>query len=269
MIKILSTYIIGKIDSESFDLSNLPDFPKIATRHIGYIDYINERTNSGYIISNGYGFESFLNTGNSIEIRFNLKDLTISKNPAKGQLVTFYIKDYSSSQLKALDVNYLNIDSLDFSLIKQYTGSYSQIHGRNYNGRVYTKSIIEDSLLMYLKEEEGVSILLKELSADESFIKWLPQDNPDLLLKLFSIMDAQCNNEEINTFVTKLRKNSIANAIKLMQEDVQHQFISHLSEDFAIDLINTYFMGTPLFDIYIGEKWNSCKAEMPYRRQTL
>lgn len=264
MIKILSTYIIGKIDSKSFDFSNLPDFPKIATRHIGYIDYINERTNSGYIISNGYGFESFLNTGKSIEVRFNLKNLTVSKNPTKGQLVTFYIKDYGSSQLKALDVNYLNIDSLDFSLIKQYTGLYSQIHGRNYNGRVYTKSIIEDSLLMYLKEEEGVSILLKELSADESFIKWLPQDNPDLLLKLFRIMDAQWKDDEIDSFVTKLRKNCIANAIKLMQEDEQHQFISHLSEDFAIDLINTYFKGTPLFDIYIGEKWNLCKAEMPY-----
>ena len=264
MIKILSTYIIGKIDSKSFDFSNLPDFPKIATRHIGYIDYINERTNSGYIISNGYGFESFLNTGKSIEVRFNLKNLTVSKNPTKGQLVTFYIKDYGSSQLKALDVNYLNIDSLDFSLIKQYTGLYSQIHGRNYNGRMYTKAIVEDSLLVYIKKEEGVSILLKELSADDSFTEWLPQDNPDLLLKLFSIMDAQWKDDEIDSFVTKLRKNSIANAIKLMQEDVQHQFISHLSEDFAIDLINTYFKGTPLFDIYIGEKWNLCKAEMPY-----
>ena len=264
MIKISSSYIIGKIESESLDLSNLPDYPKAAIRHLGYIDRINEKTNSGNIISNDFGFDSIHKTGKSIDIRYNFKDFKGNDILTKGQLVTFYIKDYSSSPLKAYDISSLQINSSDFGLIKQYTGSFSQIHGRNYNGRVYSKALVEDSLLMYLKKEEGVSILLKELFTDESFTKWFPQDNSELLLKLFRIIDAQCKDDEINSFVTKLRENSVAHVIKLMPEDKQHQFISHLSEDFAIDLINTYFKGTSLFDIYIGEKWNSCKAEMPY-----
>lgn len=263
MIKILSSYIIGNIDSESLDLSNLPDFPKNATRHIGYVDYFNGKSQSGNIITNGYGLESVQKVGNSFDVRFHLKD---RKNLilSKGQLVTFFIEDDNSRLLNAVDVSCLQINSSDFSLIKQYTGSYSQIHGRNYNGRVYTKALIEDSILMYLKTEEGVSIILQELSSDESFTKWLPQDNPDLLLKIFRVLESQCQDDEIDSFVTKLHNNCVANAIKLMLEDEQHQFISHLSEDFAIDFINTYFKGTPLFDIYIGEKWNLCKAEMPY-----
>lgn len=264
MKKILSSYITGKIDPKSLDLSNLPDFPKVATRHIGYIDYINERTKSGTIISNNYGFETSQKIYNSIEIKFNIKEFKGSNIPSKDQLVTFCIEDHTSSLPKAIDIRYLQISSYDFSLIKQYAGIYCHIQGRKYSGRIYTKSLFEDSISSYLKDEEGKSIILKELTIDGSFTKWIPQDNPKLLLKIFNLIQDNFDDDKIESILSKIREDSVANTIKLMPEAEQFLFIQHLSEDFAIDLINTHFKNTSLSNRYVGEKWNLCKAEMPY-----
>ena len=270
MIQISSSYIIGKIDSEKLDLNNLPVFPKIHSRFIGYIDYYNERTYSGTIVSNEYGLpqknsmEPLKKVYNSVDIKFKLQDFRGDEMPSIGQLVTFYINDYSTTLLKAVDINILQIGALDFNLIKQYTESYSLIHGRNYNGKVYTKPLLEDCLSIYLNSEEGTSIVLNNLSIDKSFPKWIPQENSNLLLKLFRIIDTHFQDDEIDAIVAKIREDCVANTIKIMPEEEKLPFLQHLTDDFAIDILTTYFRNTELYNLYIGEKWNSIKAEMPY-----
>lgn len=264
MIKIPSSYVIGKIELKELDLKNLPDFPKTPSRHIGYIDYYNEKTHFGSIISNDYGMESGLKSGKSVDIKFSFKDFKGNEKPSKGKLVTFYIGDYSSSVRKAIEINYLQISSSDFNLIKQYTGSYSQITGRNYSGRVYTKALLEDCLSIFLKNEEGISIVRKELSIDKTIPKWLPQDNPNLLLKILKIIEIHFQDEEIDSIVSKIREDRVADSLKLMSEEEKLPFLQHLSDDFAIDILTSYFKGTDLYNSYIEEKWNTIKAEMPY-----
>lgn len=263
MIQIPSSYIVGKKESKELDLENLPDFPKTISRHIGYIDYYNNSTYYGRIITNGYGLENIQNIEKSIEISFhsnNYRDIKLEK----GLIVTFYIKNHTAALLNATDVTPLQIDTKDFNLIKEYAISGPNICGRNHNGRKYSKSIIIDSLSLYLNNENGISLILNEISANTIIPQWIPQDNPDLLLKLFRIFHDNLENDIIDSVVSKIKKESIASTIKIMQESERLPFVQHLSNDFAVDFLTIFFYGSNLYNSYIEEKFNSIKAEMPY-----
>ena len=54
---------------------------------------------------------------------------------------------------------------------------------------------------------------------------------------------------------------TIANAILLQEEGEQTQLIEYIDDVatyFCMELVETYFKDTELYDIYIGQKWKSC-----------
>ena len=61
-----------------------------------------------------------------------------------------------------------------------------------------------------------------------------------------------------------MRAEAICKGVRLMDDDAQYQFVITLEDNLGIDVVYNYFKGTELFKSYIGEKWNKCKAEVPY-----
>ena len=60
---------------------------------------------------------------------------------------------------------------------------------------------------------------------------------------------------------------TISNAILLQEEGEQTQLIEYIDDvatDFCMELVETHLKDTELHDIYIGQKWKRCQAEVPY-----
>lgn len=60
---------------------------------------------------------------------------------------------------------------------------------------------------------------------------------------------------------------TIANAILLQEEGEQTQLIEYIDDvatDFCMELVETQLKDTELHEIYIGQKWKRCQAEVPY-----
>lgn len=60
---------------------------------------------------------------------------------------------------------------------------------------------------------------------------------------------------------------TIANAILLQEEGEQTQLIEYIDDvatDFCMELVETHLKDTELHEIYIGQKWERCQAEVPY-----
>ncbi len=71
-------------------------------------------------------------------------------------------------------------------------------------------------------------------------------------------------NKEIHKTLEWIGYKTIATGIDQMIDDEQYQFINQIPEDIAISIVFDYFKGTNLYKTYIGEKWDICKAEVPY-----
>lgn len=57
---------------------------------------------------------------------------------------------------------------------------------------------------------------------------------------------------------------TIASGIGDMDDDSQYQFIIHLPEQMALDIVYKHFYNTKLYKTFVSEKWQICKAEVPY-----
>lgn len=60
---------------------------------------------------------------------------------------------------------------------------------------------------------------------------------------------------------------SVANAIALQEEGEQSQILEYIDEvapEFCMELVETQFQGTKLYQAFLGQKWKMCQAEVPY-----
>jgi len=71
--------------------------------------------------------------------------------------------------------------------------------------------------------------------------------------------------EELLMTINALSYDKVISVLKRMASEDSVQLIKRLPEDKAIEIVtNEKLNGSKLFSIYIGEKWDSVKGEMPY-----
>lgn len=87
------------------------------------------------------------------------------------------------------------------------------------------------------------------------------------LIDDFIVRYANSSLMEDDSILKLIGMETIANAILLQEEGEQTQLIEYIDDVatyFCMELVETYFKDTELYDIYIGQKWKSCQAEVPY-----
>lgn len=70
--------------------------------------------------------------------------------------------------------------------------------------------------------------------------------------------------EEFLELIGWIEKDTIAKGMKEMSSDEQYQFLQCIPDQMGIDIVYKHFKDSPIFKTYIGEKWDICKAEVPY-----
>lgn len=83
--------------------------------------------------------------------------------------------------------------------------------------------------------------------------------------KFLKFCSKNLSDKELLNIVDSLSYDKIIGALKQMASEDSVQLIERLPEDKAIEIVtNEKLSGSKLFSIYIGEKWESVKGEMPY-----
>ena len=73
------------------------------------------------------------------------------------------------------------------------------------------------------------------------------------------------DSKELKEILAFIGHETISKGIKVMEDVDQKQFLNYLPDDISIDIVcQGDFKGSPLKKIFIEEKWNLCKAEVPY-----
>ena len=61
-----------------------------------------------------------------------------------------------------------------------------------------------------------------------------------------------------------MSRDIFVSSLKMLDTTEAYQLLIRIEEQFALDIVTTEFHETELFSLYIGDKWNSLKSEIPY-----
>ena len=88
--------------------------------------------------------------------------------------------------------------------------------------------------------------------------------NPELK-SFLKFCSKNVTDEELLTTINALSQDKVISVLKRMASEDSVQLIKRLPEDKAIEIVtNEELNGSKLFSIYIGEKWETVKSELPY-----
>lgn len=91
---------------------------------------------------------------------------------------------------------------------------------------------------------------------------YAPSIIKDFLLNVVNTLEE--DSEDLLEITKWMGYDTIASGIGKMDDDDQYQFIIHLPEQTALDIVYHHFYDTTLYKTYVSEKWEICKAEVPY-----
>lgn len=125
-------------------------------------------------------------------------------------------------------------------------------------------SIATDKLKWYVFLISGTDLCFTRLKEKQSFIESVHTLSPEIICKFLLSIPQLFDEEEFEKTLLRLGNDTIATGIKLMDEDRQYQFVSDLPFEIGIEIVSNHFRQTDLFTHYIKDRWDSCKAEVPY-----
>lgn len=162
-----ASYIIGSLNENQLDLSNLPEYPDMpkklqAPEYIGFVTAFKEDEGYGFIVTNGQGIDGSGYKTRIREVFFHINDCQGDKTIAVGNAVKFALQRKSNDRLKALNISLLDISSETYNIGRKYFGDYSHVIGTikcGYVTKDYQKTIHD----LFLSTEQGKTIVLRSL----------------------------------------------------------------------------------------------------------
>ncbi len=95
---------------------------------------------------------------------------------------------------------------------------------------------------------------------NESLPSFTPKEKKNFFIHLAIILDE----DEIVGAISDFDIDDMADAMAMMKDDEKYQFVSSLPKETGINLVYKHFKETSLYNNYISEEWEICKAEVPY-----
>lgn len=160
----------------------------------------------------------------------------------------------------------LSADNHSFATLIKIISSLDEGAVLEFAQYVADSTISSDPLKWNFFLESGNLDCYNKLSAKQSLVQTLKEYQPLTIKKfLIQIMESvNVESEEFKELLERMGKETIAKGVGEMDEDAQYQFIETLPDLLAIDIVYNYFNGKPIYKTYIAEKWDICKAEVPY-----
>lgn len=106
--------------------------------------------------------------------------------------------------------------------------------------------------------------LYNSLSSKGDLIKQCEERGVKKVAQLFLFHLHNLPNNETEILSDLLSKKILVAALKELGTTEAYQILIRLKEEFSLGLVTSEFSDTELFTLYIGDKWNSLKSEIPY-----
>ena len=116
--------------------------------------------------------------------------------------------------------------------------------------------------LFYLSENP---IFYNALTEKSIVIKHYDNSGIPETKKFLKFCSKNLSDEELLSTIDTLSYDKVINVMKRMASDDSIQLVKRLPEHKAIEIVtNEEIKGSKLFSVYIGDKWDTVKGEMPY-----
>lgn len=106
--------------------------------------------------------------------------------------------------------------------------------------------------------------LYNSISNKENLIKQCESQGGKKVAQLFLFHLHNLPDADTRILTELLSKDVFISALKMLETTEAYQFLIRLEEQLALDIVTTEFGKTELFALYIGDKWNSLKSDIPY-----
>ena len=129
---------------------------------------------------------------------------------------------------------------------------------------VSNSSIAKDELLISVILITGRFGIYGKIKDKGKTVKWYSTKSAICCSQLLSFASNELESDDLQEFVNWLGDDSVVSGLNLMSDEEKYQFLLLLPDDYAIDLVYKHYRNTELFESFIGEKWESCKTDVPY-----
>lgn len=106
--------------------------------------------------------------------------------------------------------------------------------------------------------------LYNRLSSKENLIKRCEEQGVKKVTQLFLFHLHNLPNTDTKILSELLSKDVFISALRILDTTEAYQLLIRLEEKFALDIVTSEFRKTELYSLYIGDKWNSLKSDIPY-----
>lgn len=124
--------------------------------------------------------------------------------------------------------------------------------------------IASDKLKWYVFLISGVESCYRSIKEIQAHIESVRTLSPDIICRFLLSTSEFLDEDEYKDLLLCLDHDTIANGIKRMDEDHQYQYVSELPDEIGKEIVFSHFKQTYLYDSYIKDQWDKCKAEVPY-----
>lgn len=131
-------------------------------------------------------------------------------------------------------------------------------------GYIAESSIASDKLNWYAFLMSGVESCYRHIKEIQPYIESVHTLSPEIICRFLLSTSEILAEEEYKDLLFLLGSDAIADGIKKMEEDHQYQYVSELPDEIGKEVVYNHFKQTNLFDSYIKDQWDKCKAEVPY-----
>lgn len=106
--------------------------------------------------------------------------------------------------------------------------------------------------------------LYNSLSNKENLIKQCEKQGVKKVAQLFLFHLRNLPDTDTKILSELLSKDIFISALRILDTTEAYQILIRLEEQYALNIITTEFRKTKLFSLYIGDKWNLLKSDIPY-----
>lgn len=185
-------------------------------------------------------------------VRVYLATLTQSKDWMMHPSVISEFNNLARNSFEAVSSNWQKISSL---------GKKNEEEIANYFAN---SSIATDELKWSLFLVSGIGECYNCIKEKKKVVETVQTLSPDIISRFLVLSSSSLDESDFQEIIQWIGIDTIAISVKELGEDQQYQFVSDLPDDIGIEVVCKHFKGTTLYNNFIKEKWDICKAEVPY-----
>lgn len=185
-------------------------------------------------------------------VRVYLTALTHSKDWMMHPSVVSEFNNLAKNSFEAVYSNWQKISSL---------GKKDEEDIANY---IANSSIATDELNLYLFLASRLVACYNGIKEKKKIVESIQTLSPEIISIFLSLSSSLLDESDFQELIRWISNDTIALGVKQMEGGQQYQFVSDLPDDIGMEVVCKHFKRTELYNNYIKEKWDICKAEVPY-----